>query len=80
MLRVVANGGQIKLKRKLLGKRQKRGGLLRSSLVKDDIIDIITFRNALQRSVAGILTVSIVMISVIFSIQIREILKLKKKK
>ena len=51
--------------------------------------DIITFRDALQRWAAGILTVSIVMISVIFSIQIREghsscsylyfkILKLKK--
>ena len=60
------------MKRKLLGKRRKRGGLLRTSLVKDDIIDIITFRYALQRSAGGILTVSIVMISVIFRIQIRD--------
>ena len=40
----------VKLKRKLLGKRRKRDGLLRSSLVKDDIIDISTFRNELERS------------------------------
>ena len=39
---------------------RKKDGLLRSNLVKDDIIDIITFRNALQRSAAGILIVSVV--------------------